>query len=44
VRRFRRDVPAALAALVSRLLAKKPEDRPQTPAAVAAALGAFTGA
>jgi len=39
VRTLRPEVPAALADLLRRLLAKKPEDRPQTPAEVAAALG-----
>jgi hypothetical protein len=41
VRSLRPEVPAALAELVCRLLAKKPADRPQTPAEVAAALEAF---
>lgn len=35
------NVPAPLAALVGRLLAKKPEERPQTPAEVAAELARF---
>jgi serine/threonine protein kinase len=42
LRRLRPEVPAALAELVARLLAKKPADRPQTPADVAAALALFT--
>ncbi|HTU22621.1 MAG TPA: serine/threonine-protein kinase [Gemmataceae bacterium] len=39
---LRPDVPAALAELVSRLLAKCRQDRPQTPAEVVAALTSFT--
>src|SRR5262249_46000823 len=35
---FRSDVPAELAAIVEKLMAKKPEDRYQTPAELAAAL------
>ena len=38
VRTLRPEVPAALAELVQRLLAKNPADRPQTPSEVAAAL------
>jgi serine/threonine protein kinase len=41
VRSLRPEVPAALAALVGRMLAKRPEDRPRTAAEVAAALAAF---
>ncbi|MCX7427825.1 MAG: protein kinase [Planctomycetia bacterium] len=36
------DVPEALAAAVDRMLAKSPDDRPETPAAVAAALAPFS--
>jgi serine/threonine protein kinase len=39
----RPEVPAALAALVARMLAKDPRDRPQTAAEVAAALAPFAG-
>jgi serine/threonine protein kinase len=38
---LRPDVPAAVAAIVRRLMAKKPEDRFQTPAELAAALAPF---
>jgi serine/threonine protein kinase len=38
---LRPDVPAELGALVNQLLAKKPSDRPQTPAEVAERLAAF---
>jgi serine/threonine protein kinase len=41
VRTLRPEVPEVLANLVSRLLAKKPDDRPQTAAEVAVALVAF---
>jgi serine/threonine protein kinase len=44
VRLLRAEVPVELAELVGRLLAKKPQDRPATPAEVAAALSAFTDA
>jgi serine/threonine-protein kinase len=40
----RADVPAALAQLVRRMLAKRPEDRLQTPGDVARALRAYTNA
>jgi serine/threonine protein kinase len=40
----RPDVPAALAALISRMLAKSPDDRPQTPAEVAETLGRYASA
>lgn len=43
VRARRPDVPAGLAAVVERLLAKKPEDRYQTPAELRAALTPFAG-
>jgi serine/threonine protein kinase len=42
VREARPDVPRELAAVVGRLLAKRPEDRYQTPGEVAAALEPFT--
>src|SRR5207244_2041665 len=38
----RPDVPAGLADLLGRMLAKDPEDRPATPGVVAAALEPFT--
>ena len=38
LRSLRPDVPAALEDLVRRMMAKKPQDRPGTPAEVAAAL------
>ena len=41
IAQFRDDVPADVLALVERMLAKKPEDRFQTPASVALALAAF---
>jgi WD40 repeat protein len=41
VRAARPEVPADLGLLVGRMMAKRPEDRPQTAAAVAAALAAF---
>jgi serine/threonine-protein kinase len=40
---IRPDIPAAVAAIVERLLAKAPEDRYQTPADLAAALTPFAG-
>jgi serine/threonine protein kinase len=40
VRQQRPEVPAALAELLGRMLAKKPEDRPQTPSEVVAMLAA----
>jgi serine/threonine protein kinase len=43
VRTLRPEVPVPLADLVAGLLAKRPADRPQTPAEVAVALGAFAG-
>jgi tRNA A-37 threonylcarbamoyl transferase component Bud32 len=42
LRRARPDMPSELAAVVERLLAKKPEDRYQTPRELAAALKPFT--
>jgi WD40 repeat protein len=42
LRRARPDVPPGLAAVVERLLAKRPEDRYQTPRELAAALKPFT--
>ncbi len=44
VTELRPDVPAELAALVSRMLAKEPAERPQTPREVAEALAPFTKA
>ncbi|MGH7169564.1 MAG: serine/threonine-protein kinase [Gemmataceae bacterium] len=41
VRSLRPEAPPALAALLDRLLAKRPEDRPRTPKEVAAALAEF---
>jgi serine/threonine protein kinase len=43
VRQSRPEVPALVAELVAKLLAKKPSHRPQTPAEVAAALEVFAG-
>jgi serine/threonine-protein kinase len=40
---YRKDVPPGVQAIISKLLAKKPEDRFQTPAELAAALAAFAG-
>ncbi len=42
VRSLRNDVPEELSRLVASMLAKRPEDRPQTPDAIAAKLSAFT--
>lgn len=42
VESFRNDMPAGLSAILKRMLAKRPEDRFQTPAAVALALCPFT--
>jgi hypothetical protein len=42
--RLRPDLPKGLAAVVARMMARRPEDRYQTPAAVAAALAPFTDA
>jgi tRNA A-37 threonylcarbamoyl transferase component Bud32 len=42
VRTERPEVPEKLARLIGRLLAKRPEDRPRTPAEVAAELATFT--
>jgi hypothetical protein len=41
---LRPDLPNGLAALVARMMARRPEDRYQTPAAAAAALAPFTAA
>ena len=41
VRSLRNDVPEELSRLVASMLAKRPEDRPQTPDAIAAKLSAF---
>jgi len=38
LRQLRREVPAALADLIGRMMAKRPQDRPPTPASVVAAL------
>ena len=43
VERLRLDVPVGVSALLHRLLAKRPEDRYQAPAEVAAALAPFAG-
>jgi Leucine-rich repeat (LRR) protein/tRNA A-37 threonylcarbamoyl transferase component Bud32 len=44
IENFRPDVPPAVAAVVRQLMAKKPEERYQTPAEVVAALAALTRA
>src|SRR5262249_14708798 len=41
VEKFRKDVPAGLQSVLGRMLAKQPNERYQTPAEVAAALGLF---
>jgi serine/threonine protein kinase len=41
VAQFRNDVPAALVGVLDKMLAKRPEDRYQTPAELASALGAL---
>src|SRR5262249_7808856 len=41
VAKVRRDVPPELSAVIQKMLAKRPEDRYQTPGALAAALGPF---
>lgn len=41
VQRFRADVPLELAETIARMLAKRPDDRFQTPAEVAAVMGRF---
>jgi serine/threonine protein kinase len=43
VENFRPDVPGELAKVIRKMLAKRPEDRPQTPAEVAAALAPLAG-
>jgi WD40 repeat protein/serine/threonine protein kinase len=43
VRALRPDVPEGLDILMQRMMAKKPEQRPATPAEIAYALGMFTG-
>jgi serine/threonine protein kinase len=43
IRKARPDVPPELAAVLARMMAKKPQDRYQTPAEVAAALAPFVG-
>jgi len=42
IRKLRRDVPAGVLAVLDQMLAKKPEQRYQSPAAIAAALAPFT--
>jgi hypothetical protein len=43
IREIRSEVPAAVAGIVEKLMAKRPEDRYQTPADLAAALAALPG-
>jgi hypothetical protein len=43
IERFRSDIPPEVAALVRKMLAKKPEERYQTPADVAAAVSLVLG-
>ena len=43
IERLRADIPADVAALVRKMMAKKPEDRYQTPAEVAAVVSSVLG-